>query len=58
MKPAMQIRCIYCKKEQYAPAVWSISYGKHPCVWCGKTSPKLNEKEYRKKLGEIGKERE
>jgi hypothetical protein len=35
----MQVRCIYCKREQYAPAVYAISHGEHPCVWCGKTPP-------------------
>lgn len=38
-KVAMQPRCIYCKREQYAPAVYSISHGEHPCVWCGKIPP-------------------
>lgn len=36
---AMQTRCIYCKREQYGPAVFDISHGDHPCVWCGKTPP-------------------
>jgi hypothetical protein len=49
---AMQARCIYCKREQYAIAVYDISYGKHPCVWCGKTPPKLTQKEYIIKLKE------
>ena len=49
---AMQTRCIYCKKEQYAPAVYAISYGEHPCVWCGKTPPKLSYDEWHKKLKE------
>lgn len=35
----MQNRCIYCKKEQYGPAVYDISHGKHSCVWCGQTPP-------------------
>ena len=47
---AMQDRCIYCKQEQYSPAVFEISLGKHPCVWCGKTPPVLIEKEYREEL--------
>ncbi len=38
-KIAMQPRCIYCKREQYGPAVWDISHAEHPCVWCGKTPP-------------------
>ena len=47
MRVAMQTRCIYCHKEQYAPAVYEISYGKHPCVWCGKTSPKMSYERYK-----------
>jgi ribosomal protein S27E len=54
---AMQSRCIYCKKEQYAMVVFDISHGEHPCVWCGKTPPVLTEAEYRKLLKtENGKE--
>jgi uncharacterized CHY-type Zn-finger protein len=48
-KTAMQTRCIYCRREQYAPAVYSISMGKEPCVWCGKTPPKMTYAEYRDK---------
>lgn len=45
---AMQPRCIYCKREQYGPAVWDISHGEHPCVWCGKTPPTFEtEREWR-----------
>jgi len=47
---AMQARCIYCKREQYALAVWEISHSRHPCVWCGKTPPQMTEKEYYIKL--------
>ncbi len=50
---AMQVRCIYCDREQYAPAVVPISEGKHPCVWCGKTPPVLTEKEYRDKMNKL-----
>jgi len=46
---AMQNRCIYCKREQYAMAVYAISQGEHPCVWCGKTPPKMSYGEYRDK---------
>ena len=46
---AMQNYCIYCNREQYAMAVYEISYGKHPCVWCGKTPPKMTYEEYRDK---------
>jgi hypothetical protein len=35
----MQIRCIYCKSEQYGVAVFAISHSEHACVWCGKTPP-------------------
>jgi hypothetical protein len=44
----MQPRCIYCKREHYAVAVYAISMGEHPCVWCGKTPPILTEEEWRK----------
>lgn len=44
---AMQSRCVYCGREQYAPAVLDISRGQHPCVWCGKTPPMMTEQEYR-----------
>lgn len=51
MKPnneiAMQQRCVYCGKEQYAMAVCSISHGEHPCVWCGETPPVMTVKEYK-----------
>ena len=50
MRVAMQIRCVHCKSEQYAPAVWDISHGKHPCVWCGKTSKPITDEEYRQCL--------
>ena len=53
MKIAMQERCIYCLREQYAPAVFAVSQGKHPCVWCGKTPPMLTEKEYLKALHKL-----
>ena len=50
-KVVMQFKCIRCKKEQYAPAVYDISHGEHPCVWCGKTPPIFtDEEEYRKEL--------
>lgn len=39
MKLVMQIRCIYCKVEQYAMAVWDISHGDCGCSWCGKVPP-------------------
>lgn len=48
----MQTRCIHCKREQYAIAVYSISHGKHPCVWCGKMSRKMTEDEYFKLLSD------
>lgn len=47
---AMQTRCIFCKREQYGPAVYDISYSKHPCVWCGKTPPVLTDAEWRERL--------
>ena len=47
---AMQSRCIYCKREQYAMRVWSISQGKAGCAWCGKTPPKMTQVEWVKAL--------
>ncbi len=43
----MQVKCVHCGREQYGVAVFDISHGKHPCVWCGKT-PKVytDETEY------------
>lgn len=32
----MQENCTECGKEQHAMAVWDISHGWHPCIWCGK----------------------
>lgn len=50
-EPVMQDRCIYCKMEQYIPAVYSISHGESCCVWCGKVPPVFtDEKEYREEL--------
>ena len=51
-KVAMQTRCIFCKKEQYIPRVWSISHGEVGCAWCGKKSDKMTEEEYQKALRE------
>lgn len=34
-KHEMLMWCPSCKKEQYGPAVWSISHGESPCAWCG-----------------------
>lgn len=48
-KFAMQTRCIYCHKEQYAPAVWEISNGNIGCAWCGKVPPKMTYEEYHNK---------
>ena len=44
----MQMRCIFCGKEQYAPAVFDISHGKRPCCWCGKTPNQMTVDEYSK----------
>lgn len=32
----MQPRCVFCAREQYAPAVWRISHGEAGCAWCGR----------------------
>jgi hypothetical protein len=47
VKIAMQTRCVKCGLEQYAPAVMQISFGEHPCAWCGHTPPMMSEEEYR-----------
>ena len=44
----MQVRCVNCKREQYALAVSLISEGRHPCVWCGVTPEVFtDERQYR-----------
>lgn len=43
---AMQTRCVHCKREQYAMAVYSISYGESCCAWCGKESKKMTNDEW------------
>lgn len=48
-----QMRCIYCKREQYMLAVAEISHGVHPCVWCGMIPPVFTvdtREEYREAL--------
>lgn len=35
----MQVKCIYCKREQYSPAIYPISIGEAGCSWCGKVPP-------------------
>lgn len=53
MTTAMQVRCIYCKREQYAPAVYPISHGEAGCSWCGKVPPVFTtDEEYYKALKE------
>lgn len=46
----MQARCVHCNKEQYMMAVYAISMGKEPCMWCDKLSEPMTEEEYYKKL--------
>lgn len=47
----MQLRCIFCKREQYMPAVWDISFGRKPCTWCVHTPPVFtDEAAYREAL--------
>lgn len=50
---AMQHKCVHCRKEQYMMAVYPISMGEHPCVWCGKMSKKMTKEEYREALKEL-----
>ena len=49
---AMQTRCVHCKMEQYTIAVYKISLGEMSCVYCGKLSKLMTEKEYLNKLNE------
>jgi hypothetical protein len=44
---AMQVHCVACLREQWAPAVFEVSFGMRPCAWCGHTSTMLGEEEYR-----------
>lgn len=47
----MQVRCIHCKREQYALAVWLISHGLLGCSWCGELPPVFtDENHYRAAL--------
>jgi len=46
---AMQERCVHCSKEQYAPAVYSISKGERGCEWCGKKSEPMTQSEWMKR---------
>jgi hypothetical protein len=47
----MQERCIYCKREQYAPVVYPVSHGEMGCAWCGQVPPVFtDEKEYGEEL--------
>ena len=49
---AMQTRCVFCKREQRAPNVYSVSHGESGCSWCGKRSYPMTDREYREKLKE------
>ncbi len=49
---AMQVRCVWCFKEQYALAVMAVSYGEAPCVWCHRMSVKMTLDQYRSVLAE------
>ena len=53
---AMQIRCVHCKKEQWAMAVYKISHGEIPCVWCGKMSEPMTREAYWEALSKGGRE--
>ena len=50
---AMQSRCVHCGAEQYAMAVSEISRGNSPCVWCGKKSKQMTEREYDETLKKL-----
>lgn len=43
-KHKMLVRCTECGREQYMLAVYSVSHGNHPCVWCGKLNKVSEEK--------------
>lgn len=47
----MQPRCTWCKREQWALALYPISHGLRGCTWC-RTVPKVytDEGEYRADL--------
>jgi hypothetical protein len=47
----MQPRCVWCKKEQYAVAVYEVSHGLGGCAWCGRTAPVFTSyREYKEAL--------
>jgi hypothetical protein len=35
----MLMRCSECGREQWAPIVWAVSHGDHPCAWCAQFNP-------------------
>jgi hypothetical protein len=37
--PVMQPRCVYCKREQQAMAVYAVSHGNAGCAWCWRVPP-------------------
>lgn len=43
---AMQTRCLYCLREQYAFSVIAVSYGDAGCAWCGAVSREMTWNEY------------
>ena len=47
---AIQVRCVHCKREQYALNVMVVSRGIGGCSFCGKKSKRMTVKEYRKAL--------
>lgn len=47
---AMQYRCLSCRREQYAPAVYGISTRGERCPWCGAKGENLTLEEYNEKL--------
>lgn len=52
-EPVMQVRCIYCLREQYAPDVWDVSHGEAGCAWCSRVPPVFHDQEeYRRALAE------
>lgn len=47
---AMQTRCLYCLREQYAFNVIPVSYGDAGCTWCGVVSREMTWNEYAKEI--------
>lgn len=47
MTLAMQNRCVWCRREQYAPHILQVSRGEAWCCWCGQMSVPMNVTQYK-----------